>query len=148
MLESSQASPEFPPVHDFVKKGLNKTLSEKEAFRVSRWVSVIIGVISLGIALRPPALVLVLTAFSWAVIASTCLWPILAGIYWKGATRWGVLTSMIGGAAVALIWTAMGAPFDIHGFLPGIGIGLILLILISRFTPKPSLSHLSRIWKG
>ena len=133
-------------VRDFVQKGLNKKLSEKEAFRASRWISSVVGFISLAIALRPPALVLVLTAFSWAVIASTCLWPILAGIYWKGATRWGVLSSMIGGCGTALIWTALGSPFGIHGFLPGILIGLILLVSVSRFTPKPSPSRLSRIF--
>ncbi|MCK4392915.1 sodium/proline symporter, partial [Candidatus Bipolaricaulota bacterium] len=116
-------------VHDFAQKGLGKPLSEKQAFRYSRITSAVVGLVSLGIALRPPALVLVLTAFAWAVIASTCLWPILFGIYWRGATRWGVLSSMGGGLAVSLIWIALGSPFGLHGFIPGIASGLILLLL-------------------
>jgi len=133
-------------VHDFAQKGLGKPLSEKQAFRYSRITSAVVGLVSLGIALRPPALVLVLTAFAWAVIASTCLWPILFGIYWKGATRWGVLSSMGSGLAVSLIWMALGSPFGLHGFIPGTAIGLIVLLLVSRFTRKLSVEHLAWVW--
>lgn len=108
--------------------------------------SAVVGLFSLGIALRPPALVRVLTAFAWAVIASTCLWPILFGIYWKGATRWGVLSSMASGLAVSLIWMALGSPFGLHGFIPGTAIGLIVLLLVSRFTRKLSVEHLAWVW--
>lgn len=134
-------------VRDVVQKGLKKNLSERQAFRASRGISVLAGLVSLGIALRPPALVLVLTAFSWAVIASTCLWPLLAGIYWKGATRTGVLSSMIGGCSTALIWTAIGRPFAMHGFIPGLGIGLLLIVLVSRLTRKLPNTRLARVWK-
>jgi sodium/proline symporter len=133
-------------VRDFYQKGLNKPLSEEQAFRYSRLSSAAIGLISLAIALRPPALVLVLTAFAWAVIASTSLWPMLFGIYWRGATRWGVLASMVGGFAAALIWMAIGSPFGLHGFIPGIIVSFILLVLVSKFTPKPPAEHLRRVW--
>ena len=131
-------------VQDFVQKGLGKALSDKRVFCASRWVSAVAGLISLLIALRPPALVLVLTAFSWAVIASTCLWPLLTGLYWRRATRWGLLSSMIGGSSTALIWTALGSPFNLHGFLPGIGVALVLLVVVSWATPKLSEEHLAR----
>jgi len=133
-------------VHDFAQKGLGKPLSEKQAFRYSRITSAVVGLVSLGIALRPPALVLVLTAFAWAVIASTCLWPILFGIYWRGATRWGILSSMGSGLVVSLIWMALGSPFGLHGFIPGIASGLILLLLVSRFTRELSTEHLAWVW--
>lgn len=133
-------------IRDFYQEGLKRRLSERQAFRASRISSSIIGLISLLIALRPPALVLVLTAFAWAVIASTTLWPLLLGIYWKGATRWGALASMAGGCATALIWMAFGSPFGLHGFIPGIAVGVVLLILVSRFTPKLPAEHLGRVW--
>ncbi len=133
-------------VRDFYQKGLKKELTEGQAFRYSRIASAIIGLISLLIALRPPALVLVLTAFAWAVIAATTLWPMLFGIYWKGATRLGVLASMVGGFLTSLIWMALGSPFGLHGFIPGIAVGLLLLLLGSMFTPKLSEEHLRRVW--
>ncbi len=133
-------------IRDFYQEGLNKNLSEKQAVRYSRISSLIVGLISLLIALRPPALVLVLTAFAWAVIASTTLWPLLLGIYWKGATRWGALASMVGGCATALVWMASGSPFGLHGFIPGIAVGLVLLVLVSKFTPRLPAEHLERVW--
>jgi len=135
-------------VRDFLQKGLGKDLSERQAFSYSRIASAAIGLISLAIALRPPALIMVLTAFSWAAIASTCLWPILAGIYWKGATRWGIIASMTSGLTVALVWMALGSPFGLHGFIPGTATGLISLVVVSLVTPKLPQEHLERVWGG
>ncbi|MCR4405056.1 MAG: sodium/solute symporter [Candidatus Acetothermia bacterium] len=133
-------------VRDFLEEGLNRRLSERQALRLSRISSLIVGLVALLIALRPPGLILVLTAFAWAVIASTTLWPLLFGIYWKGATRLGALFSMVGGFLIALIWMAIGSPFGVHGFIPGLGVGLILLVLVSRFTEKLPEGHLARLW--
>lgn len=133
-------------VRDFYEKGLNRKLSPEREIRYSRLSSVAVGLIALLIALRPPALILVLTAFAWAVIASTTLWPMLFGIYWRGATRWGGLASMVGGFLTSLIWIALGNPFGLHGFIPGIAVGLVLLLLVSYFTPKPPAEHLRRVW--
>lgn len=133
-------------VRDLYQEGLGKGLSERQAIRYSRLSSLAVGLISLLIALRPPALVLVLTAFAWAAIASATLWPLLFGIYWKGATRLGALLSMIGGFLVVLIWMAIGSPFGVHGFIPGLGVGLILLVLVSKFTEKLPEAHLQQLW--
>lgn len=134
-------------VRDFWQKGLKRKTAEKSLVRTGRVVSAIAGVISVLIALRPPGLILVLTAFAWAIIASATLWPILFGIYWRRTTRWGVTTSMIGGSTVALIWMALGKPFGIHGFIPGIIVGLILIVFVSLFTKKLPEEHIRRIWE-
>lgn len=133
-------------IQDIVKKGMKKDLGQKRVLAYSKLASAIIGIISLIIALRPPALVLTLTAFAWAVIASTTLWPLLFGIYWKKATKLGCAFSMIGGFITALIWMLIGKPFGIHGFVPGIIVGFILMITVSYFTPKFSQDHIKRIW--
>ena len=133
-------------VRDIVQKGLGREISERQTIRYSRLVSALVGVVSLAIALRPPALVLVLTAFSWAAIASTCLWPMLFGLYWKRATRWGVLASMGGGLTSALIWIAIGSPYGVHGFIPGILVSLVAMVVVSLFTERLPDDHLARIW--
>ena len=133
-------------VRDVVQKGLGRKISERQVIRYSRLVSALVGVISLAIALRPPALVLVLTAFSWAAIASTCLWPMLFGLYWKRATRWGVLASMGGGLASALIWIGIGSPYGIHGFIPGILVSLVAMVVVSLFTERLPDDHLAQVW--
>lgn len=134
-------------VRDFWQKGLKKKTDEKKLLRAGRVVSVIAGVISLLIAIKPPGLILVLTAFAWSIIASATLWPILFGIYWRRTTRWGVTTSMFVGSIVALIWMVIGKPFGIHGFIPGISIGLIVIIIVSLLTKPPSKEFIRKIWE-
>ncbi|MCK4395561.1 sodium/proline symporter [candidate division WOR-3 bacterium] len=134
-------------VRDFWQKGLKKKTDEKKLLRAGRVVSVIAGVISLLIAIKPPGLILVLTAFAWSIIASATLWPILFGIYWRRTTRWGVTTSMFVGSIVALIWMVIGKPFGIHGFIPGISIGLIVIIIVSLLTKPPSKEYIRKIWE-
>ncbi len=133
-------------IKDLLQDGFKIKLQEKKTVLFTRIATVIIGIISLVIALKPPALVLVLTAFAWAVIASTCLWPLLFGIYWKRTTRIGASLSMIGGCLTALIWMALGKPFNIHGFIPGIIMGFILIVLGSILTPKLPKEHIQKVW--
>jgi SSS family solute:Na+ symporter len=133
-------------VRDIYQKGFKKNLPEKTILKYSRISSAAVGLVSLLIALRPPALVLVLCAFAWAVIASTTLWPLFFGIYWKRATKWGCNASMIGGFVVALGWMIAGKPFGIHGFIPGIGVSVVLLLLVSLFTKRLPEKHIQRVW--
>ncbi len=113
---------------------------------LARLASLGAGLISLVIAYRPPALVLVITAFAWAVIASSCLWPVVLGVYWKRATRAGVTSSMLVGAAVSLGWMAAGRPFGVHGFIPGVASSLIVLVAVSLVTKPPAREIVDRAW--
>jgi len=133
-------------VRDVMQKGFGRDLSERQVIRHGRVVSVVVGVVSLAIALRPPALVLVLMAFASATIASTCLWPLLFGLYWKRTTRWGVLASMVSGLAASLVWMSLGSPFGLHGFIPGIGVSLFAIVFISLMTRRLPDDHVARVW--
>jgi Na+/pantothenate symporter len=134
-------------VNDVWIHGLGRTLSPAAELKATRLMSLAVGVISLLIALKPPALVLVLTAFSWAVIASTNLWPLLFGLYWKRTSPKAALWSMIAGVSAALLWQAWprigwlpelpGALAGVHGFVVGTAVGLVV-ILIGTFAGRPA----------
>lgn len=118
-------------VRDVYLNGLGKKLTGPQEVFANRIVSAAVGLIALAIAMKPPALILVLTGFAWAVIASTNLWPLLFGLYWRGASRVGAFASMLAGALTALIWTWAGKPFGIHGFISGSIVSLVFIILVS-----------------
>lgn len=113
---------------------------------LGRLASMGAGLVSLVVAYRPPGLILVITAFAWAVIASACLWPVVLGVYWRRGTRAGATSSMIAGATVALVWMAMGKPFGVHGFIPGVAASLIVFVVVSLVTPPPAAETLERAW--
>ncbi len=124
---------------------------EKRQVALGRAASFGAGLISLAIAYRPPALVLVITAFAWAVIASSCLWPVVLGVYWRRGNRAGAISSMIAGTVVALGWMiagrAMGGnPLGLHGFIPGVTVSLIVFILVSLMTKPPAPELVRRAW--
>ncbi len=109
------------------------------------------GLISLIIAYRPPDLVLVITAFAWAVIASACLWPVVLGVYWRRGNRAGAMASMVAGTAVALGWMIAGRalggnPLGIHGFIPGVAVSLVVFIVVSLVTRPPDPELIRRAW--
>ena len=126
-------------VNDVWINGLGRTLTPAAELKANRVMSIAVGVISLLIALKPPALVLVLTAFSWAVIASTNLWPLLFGLYWKRTSPKAALWSMVCGVTAALLWQAWPrigwlpelpvSLAGVHGFVVGTTVGLIVIVI-------------------
>ncbi|MEO0162046.1 MAG: sodium/proline symporter [candidate division WOR-3 bacterium] len=133
-------------IKDFLKEGLKLNYDDKRMLTMSKITTLIIGIISIIIAIKPPALVLALTAFSWAIISSTTLWPVLFGLYARWVTKAGVISSMIGGFLVALIWMALKQPFKVHGFIPGIIISFMIITLVSLFTKKYDKEFLETIY--
>jgi Na+/pantothenate symporter len=113
---------------------------------LGRVASLVAGLLALAMAYRPPALVLVITAFAWAVIASACLWPVVLGVYWRRGTRAGAMSSMVAGTVVALGWMAAGKPFGIHGFIPGVVVSLVVFVVVSLATPRPDAALIARAW--
>jgi SSS family transporter len=134
-------------VNDVWINGLGRTLTPAAELKANRVMSIAVGVISLLIALKPPALVLVLTAFSWAVIASTNLWPLLFGLYWKRTSPKAALWSMVCGVTAALLWQAWprigwlpelpSSVAGVHGFVVGTTVGLVVIV-IGTFAGRPA----------
>ena len=119
---------------------------DKRDVLFGRVASVLAGLVSLVIAYHPPALILVVTAFAWAVIASACLWPVVLGVYWKRGTRAGAFSSMIIGTATALGWLAAKNPFGLHGFIPGVAVSLVVFVVVSLLTRPPAPELVARAW--
>ncbi len=134
-------------LEDFLKNGLKVKIDEKKMLLFGKLTTVLAGLISIILAIKPPALVLTLTAFSWATISSTTLWPVLFGLYTRWVTKAGVISCMFTGFLVSLVWMALGKPFGIHGFIPGIISGFLMIVIVSAFTKKYDDSFLERFFK-
>ncbi len=138
-------------VRDVWIEGLGRKLTPAVELRANRIMSLGVGLVSLLIALKPPALVLVLTAFSWAVIASTNLWPLLFGIYWRRTSPRATFLSMVAGTLTALLWQAfrmrLPEPWSgVHGFITGT-LAALVVIVIGSFLGRPAeAGQINRAW--
>jgi SSS family transporter len=112
-------------IKDILVDSFKLNLSEKQHLLYARLSSIVIGILSLIIAVKPPAMILVLTAFSWTIIAATNLWPYFLGLYIKNPVKLSGVLSMFTGIISSLIWLSLKNPLGIHGFIPGILIGFI-----------------------
>ncbi len=125
-------------VRDIFKGALRREISPRKELSLARAASAIVGVISIAIALKPPGLVLAITAFAWAVIASTNLWPMLFGIYWKRTSPAATLASMVVGTGTALVWLLLKNPLGIHGFIAGVAAALLVILFGTLLRPAKS----------
>jgi len=136
-------------VRDVWIEGLGRALDNAAELKASRITSLAVGLVSVLIALKPPGLVLVLTAFAWAVIASTNLWPLLFGICWRRTSPRATLASMVLGAATALGWELLRkqlpAPWSgLHGFITGSFVALVVIAvgtLLGRPAPPAAIAR-------
>ncbi len=66
---------------------------------------------------------------------------VLAGLYWKRATSEGAFASTLGGMITYLIWTFSGNPRGINAVIPGLIVGIVLLIGGSAYLPSPKMKR-------
>lgn len=123
-------------VRDLIKMASKRPIDQPKEIQLNRIIGITAGLASIVIALKPPSLILVLTAFAWAVIASTNLWPLLFGIYWKRTSPVGTVASMITGATMAIVWHILGNPFGLHGFIAGAISSLLVILIATLIKPQ------------
>ena len=120
---------------DDIGKTIDPKMSQKKEILVSRIMSVVLALGALVIALYIKSAYTILTTIYNFYAASAGI-PALAALYWKKATKEGVISAMLGGFAVCAIWRALGSPLGLGATLPGAAACLILLVVVSLATYK------------
>lgn len=107
--------------------------SSKRVLKVSR---LSVAGMALGGLLVALLITDIVAIYSYALSLSaiTMVAPVLAAMFWKRATKIGVMTSVIGSLAVAVIWSLLGEPFGLHMIIPGLVASFFLLVIVSLFT--------------
>ena len=120
-----------------IGKTVRPDMTEKQTLFLSRVMSVVLALSALLIALYVKSAYTILTTI-YNFYAAAAGIPALAALYWKKATKQGIISAMIGGFTVCAIWKALGSPFGLGATLPGALVCLILLVTVSLATYKKS----------
>ncbi|QGT99555.1 Sodium/proline symporter [Candidatus Syntrophocurvum alkaliphilum] len=147
---------------DLLKGSLFKDMSEKSTMIIMRLLCVVFVMLSLWIALNPPALILTLMALSWGTVAGTFLAAYIYGLFWEKTTKAGAWAGMLSGLAISVggyliisnqpafingevltLLTQWGTPF--FGSLAML-IPLAIVPLVSYFTPDYTEEHLDEVY--
>jgi SSS family solute:Na+ symporter len=125
---------------DLVVTLFRRQLSPHQEEQLGRWVVLGIGLASFAIALNPPGLIVEIA--TWSFQGNAMLFPILiAGLYWKRATRAGAVAGALVSSGLTLGWLAGLLPKAWTGgwlpVIPAVVIGSGVLIGVSLLTQPP-----------
>lgn len=74
----------------------------------------------------------------WGLYSSCMACPSIAALFWRKATKPGVLSGIFTGMLVNLIWTyVLGRPCGIAGVIPSVILSGVVLVIVTRLTYDP-----------
>lgn len=112
-------------------------MSDRAEINWSRVFSVILPIGALIIALYIKNAYQILM-FAWSFYAAACGLPAFAALYWKKATKQGILAAMLCGFTVCVGWKLLGQPFGLGAAVPGTIACAAALVSVSLLTCKKS----------
>lgn len=104
-------------------------------------------VISVVIALDPPAFIAQLMGISWGALAGAFLAPFMYGLYWRGVTKAAVWVSFACGVGITvanMFFKFIASPIN-AGAIAMVA-GLIVVPIVSLVTPKMDGKKLDEIF--
>ena len=132
---------------DFLKDTVMKKMSERGQIIVMQLLIVFFIILSVVLALDPPAFIAQLMGISWGALAGAFLAPFLYGLYWKRTTRMSVWASFAAGIGITVSNMLIGyIDSPINAGALAMGAGMIIVPVVSLLTPKPSGEHIDRIF--
>lgn len=132
---------------DFIKPLFVKNMDEKKQLVWMRVLLAFFIVISVVIALDPPAFIAQLMGISWGALAGAFLAPFLYGLYWKGVTKAAVWASFICGVGITvsnMFLQYIASPIN-AGAIAMIA-GLVVVPVVSLLSPKPDKKAVDEIF--
>lgn len=117
---------------DIIKHAVGN-MDEKKELLLSRIFTVGLGVGALLISLYIRQAYRALM-FAWTFYSASLGIPAFAALYWRKATRAGIIGSIASGFSVSILWRIFGNPLGLSPAIPGSMASLIILIIVSLAT--------------
>lgn len=133
---------------DFLKDNFIKNMTPKKQMFTMRLLVVFFVVISVVIAMDPPAFIAQLMGISWGALAGAFLAPFLYGLYWKKVTRAAVWASFITGVGITV--SNMFFSFFDSSITAGAAamiIGLVVVPVVTLLTKTKDTDMIDDIFK-
>ena len=132
---------------DIYQKIINKNATDETVMKLSKVVTVIIGIIVICFGVFQPGSIFEINLFAFSGMAIFVV-PILFGIYWKKATAKGAIAAVIAGIISLLLFTlnpsVKALAMGFHALFPTTIIASIVMIVVSKFTETPPQETIDR----
>jgi cation/acetate symporter len=143
--------------HDLYYKMIDPNAPTARRVAISKALLVVVALAAAGVAAQKPADILFLVSAAFSFAAATFFPPLVLGIFWKRANKWGASLGMIAGLGTTFYYMATTQPwlrgvFGVTspvadniwwGILPisaglfGVPVGIAVIVIVSLITPAP-----------
>jgi cation/acetate symporter len=140
--------------HDLYYKMIDPHASTTKRVTISKVLLVVVALVAAYVTSLKPGDILFLVGAAFSLAASAFFPPLVLGVFWKRANKWGAIIGMIAGLSVCVYYmlrtypffTNMGVPkMDLwFGLSPvsagmfGLPVGMLTIFVVSLLTPPPS----------
>src|SRR4029453_10906477 len=97
--------------HDLYYKMINPNASTQKRVTISKILLLFVALGAAAVAAKAPADILFLVSAAFSLAAAGFFVPLVAGVFWKRANKWGAITAMVGGVAVTWYYMTMTQPW-------------------------------------
>jgi sodium/proline symporter len=134
---------------DIYQGVIKKKRSDKRLLNYSRFFVILVSIIAYLIAINPASNIIGLVSNAWAGFGSTFGALTLLSLYWRRLNRNGALAGIISGGLTMIVWdyiplikageirTSLGQITGLYSLVPGFGISLLCIVVVSLITKKP-----------
>ena len=143
--------------HDLYYKMINPNASTQKRVTISKMLLLVVALGAATVASQAPADILFLVSAAFSLAAAGFFVPLVAGVFWKRATKWGAITAMLGGVGVTWYYMSVTQPwlrgvFGVTGPIAdymwfgispisagifGLPVAAVLMVVVSLLSPAP-----------
>ncbi len=144
--------------HDLYYKMIDPNAPTARRVAISKALLVVVALAAAGVAAQKPADILFLVSAAFSFAAATFFPPLVLGIFWKRANKWGASLGMIAGLGTTFYYMATTQPWlrsvfgvtspiaeniwwgisPISAGVFGVPVGIAVILIVSLLTPAPS----------
>ncbi len=115
------------------------TVPEKKIARSSQIVTLVIGALVFVLAVVPPDVIWKINMFAFGGLETAFFWVMVCGLFWKRASKWGAILSMVGGTVAYCATMAVGFKIGgLHQIVIGIVVAGVLMVVGSLIESRNS----------
>lgn len=121
-------------VRDIYEKILKKgaQIPESRRLHLSRWVVFFSGILAIVMAFLAQDLIFWLVLFAWGGLGAAFGPTLIFSLYWKRTTRAGIISGMITGTLIIIIWKLfLSAPTGLYELIPAFFGSAAAVLLVS-----------------
>jgi cation/acetate symporter len=136
--------------HDLYYKMIDPHASTTKRVTISKVLLVVVAIIAAYVTSLKPGDILFLVGAAFSLAASAFFPPLVMGVFWKRANKWGAIIGMAAGLAICVYYMVTRYPFfginmplwfglsPVSAGMFGLPLGVITIFVVSLLTSPPS----------